>query len=122
MVDRSIGLQGAGKHFASPGAHQSAGIVSGGVVGIAGRCSGGGRPAGVAPGARGEFVNSNPKRPLMHRWPSVTELSIGEVTLTIWLSWTWRSTAQPTPQYGQIVGVTDCADSSHVPAARMSCS
>jgi hypothetical protein len=48
--------------------------------------------------------------------------SIGEVTFTIWLSCTWRSTAQPTPQYGQIVWVTAWAASSHVPAARMSCS
>ena len=29
---------------------------------------------------------------------------------------------QPTPQYGQIVSVTVWALSSHVPAARMSCS
>ena len=27
---------------------------------------------------------------------------------------------QPTPQYGQIVSVTVCFDSSHVPACRMS--
>ena len=58
----------------------------------------------------------------MHRWPSVTVESIGEVTFTIGLSWTWRSTAQPTPQYGQIVEVTVWADSSQVPASRMSCS
>src|SRR5690606_33598985 len=44
----------------------------------------------------------------------------GEVTLTMSSSWTWTSTAQPTPQYGQIVLVTVCADSSHVPASRMS--
>ena len=68
------------------------------------------------------FVNSKPKRPLMHRWPSVTVESIGEVTFTIVLSWTCRSTAQPTPQYGQIVEVTVWADSSQVPASRMSCS
>ena len=29
---------------------------------------------------------------------------------------------QPTPQYGHTVSVTVCRDSSHVPAARMSCS
>src|SRR5215218_4043383 len=70
--------------------------------------------------SRREFVNSKPKRPLMQRWPSVTVESIGDVTFTIWLSWTWRSTAQPTPQYGQMVEVVVCADSSHVPAPRMS--
>jgi hypothetical protein len=58
----------------------------------------------------------------MQRWPSVTDESIGELTVTISLSWTWRSSTQPTPQYGQIVSVTVWADSSHVPAARMSCS
>ncbi len=47
---------------------------------------------------RRSFVNSKPKRPLMQRWPSVTDESNGEVTFTIVLSWTWRSTAQPTPQ------------------------
>ena len=41
----------------------------------------------------------------MHRWPSVTDESSGEVTLTIRSSWTWSATAQPTPQYGQIVSV-----------------
>src|SRR5258707_15876122 len=56
----------------------------------------------------------------MQRWPSVTVESIGDVTFTIALSWTCRSTAQPTPQYGQIVEVTDWADSFHVPSARMS--
>src|SRR5690349_7062628 len=56
----------------------------------------------------------------MHRWPSVTEESIGEVAFTIRLSWTCRSIAQPTPQYGQIVEVTVCAGSSHLPASRMS--
>ena len=35
----------------------------------------------------------------------MTDESIGEVTFTIVLSWTWRSRAQPTPQYGQIVEV-----------------
>src|SRR5206468_8521799 len=47
---------------------------------------------------------------------------IGEVTRTIRLSCTWSSSVQPTPQYGQIVSVTVCFDSSHVPACRMSCS
>src|SRR3990170_917220 len=56
----------------------------------------------------------------MHRCPSVTDESIGEVTFTIVLSWTWRSRAQPTPQYGQIVSVIVWADSSQVPSARMS--
>ena len=56
----------------------------------------------------------------MQRWPSVTDESLGEVTLTIRSSWTWRLTAQPTPQYGQIVSVTAWADSSQVPASRMS--
>ena len=56
----------------------------------------------------------------MQRWPSVTDESSGEVTLRILSSWTWSSTAHPTPQYGQIVSVTVCCDGSHVPAARMS--
>ena len=57
----------------------------------------------VSPAAAARSTNSKPKRPLMHRWPSVTDESSGEVTFTIRLSWTCRSTAQPTPQYGQIV-------------------
>ena len=52
------------------------------------------------------LTNSKPKRPLMQRWPSVTVESSGEVTLRILSSWTCSSTAQPTPQYGQIVSVT----------------
>ena len=44
----------------------------------------------------------------MHRWPFVTELSHGDVTLTISLSCTWSSSSQPTPQYGQIVSTTVC--------------
>src|ERR1700675_2129694 len=56
----------------------------------------------------------------MQRWPFVTWLSQGEVTFTISLSCTCTSSSQPTPQYGQIVSVTACADSSHVPACRMS--
>src|SRR3954449_9286668 len=84
---------------------------------MAGRWSSGGWAAGVAPLPR-DWVNSKPNRPLMHRWPSVTVLSIGEVTLTMRLSWTCRSTAQPTPQYGQMVEVTDWAASSHVLAAQ----
>ena len=47
---------------------------------------------------------------------------MGEVTFTIELSWTWTSRSQPTPQYGQIVSVTVCCDSSQVPASRISCS
>ena len=58
----------------------------------------------------------------MHRWPLVTWLSEGEVTFTISLSCTWSSRSQPTPQYGQIVSVTVCCDSSQVPASRISCS
>jgi hypothetical protein len=58
----------------------------------------------------------------MHRWPLVTEWSVGDVTFTISLSWTWTSSSHPTPQYGQIVFVTCCASSSQVPSARMSCS
>ena len=52
-----------------------------------------------------DCTNANPKRPLMQRWPLVTELSHGEVTFTISLSCTWSSSSQPTPQYGQIVSV-----------------
>ena len=50
----------------------------------------------------------------------MTDESDGEVTLTMRSSWAWSSTAQPTPQYGQIVSVTVWADSSQVPASRMS--
>ena len=46
--------------------------------------------------------------------------SAGERTLTIRLSWTCSWSVQPTPQYGQIVSVTVCADSSQVPACRSS--
>ena len=83
-----------------------------------------GRPAGSrisCPGPR-FWTNWKPKRPLMQRWPSVTDESSGEVTFTIVLSWTCSESVQPTPQYGQIVSVTVWADSSQVPAARMSCS
>jgi hypothetical protein len=44
------------------------------------------------------WTNWKPKRPLTQRWPSVTDESFGEVTLTMSLSWTWRLTVQPTPQ------------------------
>ena len=47
---------------------------------------------------RPEFTNSHPNRPLMHRWPRVTSWSSGEVTLTIFSSWTWTVSVQPTPQ------------------------
>jgi hypothetical protein len=66
------------------------------------------------------WTNWKPTRPLMQRWPSVTDESSGESTLTIVLSWTWRLSAQPTPHYGQIVSVTVWALSSQVPVARMS--
>ena len=39
-----------------------------------------------------------PKRPLMQRWPSVTDESVGEVTLTTRLSWVCSVSEQPTPQ------------------------
>src|SRR5579862_4374536 len=58
----------------------------------------------------------------MHRLPCVTDTSNGDVTFTISLSWTCRDSVQPTPQYGQIVSVTDWRLSSHVPASRRSCS
>src|SRR5262249_60818279 len=67
-------------------------------------------------------TNGNPNRPLMQRCPDVTSLSSGDVTLTIALSWTCSSSMQPTPQYGHTVSVTVCRSSSHVPAARISCS
>ncbi len=67
-------------------------------------------------------MKPQPKRPLTHRWPLVTEWSSGEVTRTIRSSWVRRDSWQPTPQYGQIVSVTVWADSSHDPSARMSCS
>src|SRR5882672_12938619 len=50
------------------------------------------------------------------------ELSSGDVALTIRPSCTCSVSVQPTPQYGQIVSVAVCRASSHVPAARMSCS
>src|SRR5688572_9389327 len=81
----------------------------------------GGGGTGQAWGFGGRsFTNSKPKRPFTHKWPSVTDESSGEVTLRIVSSWTWRSSTQPTPQYGQMVEVTVCAVSSQVPAARMS--
>ena len=55
-------------------------------------------PAGRAPGSlrlrpSGRLLtNSKPKRPLMQRWPSVTDESDGEVTLTMRSSWAWSST------------------------------
>ena len=68
------------------------------------------------------WTNSNPKRPFTHRCPLVTDDSMGEVTFTIRLSWTWSDRVQPTPQYGQIVSVTVCASGAHVSASRISCS
>src|SRR5690348_5704323 len=56
----------------------------------------------------------------MHRLPRVMSWSNGDVTRTISLSCTWRSSVQPTPQYGQIVLTCVCFDSSHVPASRRS--
>ena len=50
----------------------------------------------------------------------VTVESDGEVTLTMVSSWAWRVSVHPTPQYGQMVSVTVWADSSQVPATRMS--
>ena len=51
---------------------------------------------------RGDFsliwTNCQPKRPLMQRWPEVTEWSIGEVTRTILPSCAWTVSVQPTPQ------------------------
>ena len=46
---------------------------------------------GRRPSGRGGrlLTNSKPKRPLMHRWPSVTDESVGEVTLTIRSSCSW---------------------------------
>ena len=58
----------------------------------------------------------------MHRCPFVIEWSEGLVTFTISLSWTCSSSSHPTPQYGQIVFVTVCSSSSHVPVSRISCS
>ncbi len=68
------------------------------------------------------WTNCQPKRPLMQRCPFVTSWSRGEVTRTIALSCTRSSSVQPTPQYGQIVSVTVCFDSSHRPACLRSCS
>src|SRR5256884_240184 len=65
-------------------------------------------------------MNCQPKRPLMHRFPCVTEWSIGELTFTIWPFCACTVTPQPTPQYGQMVSVRVWRDSSHVPAARIS--
>ena len=46
----------------------------------------------------GDSTNVKPKRPLMHKWPWVTETSEGEVTFTIRLSCTCSESVQPTPQ------------------------
>src|SRR2546429_289378 len=45
---------------------------------------------------------------LMHRFPCVTEWSIGELTFTIWPFCACTVTPQPTPQYGQMVSVRVC--------------
>jgi hypothetical protein len=45
---------------------------------------------------------------------------MGEVTLTILSSWAWTVSAQPTPQYGQIVSVCVWGDSCQVTASRLS--
>src|ERR1700754_615802 len=58
----------------------------------------------------------------MQRLPRVMSWSSGELTLTIWLSWTCRVRLQPTPQYGQTVSVSVWRVSSQVPASRRSCS
>ena len=56
---------------------------------------------------RGSLTNSKPKRPLMQRWPSVTDESRrrGDLDDPVVLG-VERRRAQPTPQYGQIVSVT----------------
>src|SRR4029078_4016971 len=56
----------------------------------------------------------------MQTLPEVTGWSSGDVTLTISLSCSCSSRLQPTPQYVQIVVVTLCSSSFHVPASRMS--
>ena len=43
-------------------------------------------------------TNSKPKRPLMQRFPFVTEESVGESTFTMRLSCTVSESTQPTPQ------------------------
>src|SRR4051794_21761712 len=58
----------------------------------------------------------------MQRLPRVMSWSSGEVTLTISLSCTWSVRLQPTPQYGQMVSVCVCWDSSQRAASRSSCS
>src|SRR5690242_7870051 len=65
-------------------------------------------------------VNCQPKRPLMQRFPCVTEWSSGELTFTICPACACTVSSQPTPQYGQIVSVRVCRDSFQVPATRMS--
>src|SRR5687768_4119607 len=79
-------------------------------------------PSGAACGETQErfWTNCHPNRPLMHRCPLVTSWSIGDMTRTMLLSCTCSSSVQPTPQYGQMVSVTVCFDSSHVPSWRMS--
>src|SRR5688572_29279900 len=58
----------------------------------------------------------------MQRFPCVTVLSCGEVTLTISLSCTCSVRLHPTPQNVQMVVVSVCFDSSQVPSSRLSCS
>src|SRR5712692_6678395 len=65
-------------------------------------------------------VNCQPNRPLMHKFPCVTELSSGELTFTICPACACTVSSHPTPQYGQIVSVRVCCSSFQVPAARMS--
>src|SRR3954464_15939002 len=56
----------------------------------------------------------------MQRFPCVTELSCGDVTLTISLSWTCSVRLQPTPQNVHTVVVAFWRDSSHVTSAGLS--
>src|SRR5256885_17081486 len=76
------------------------------------------RPPSVGPFC----TNCHPNRPFTHKLPTVIELSSGDVAFTITLSCTCSVSVHPTPQYGQIVSVSVCLDSSHVPAPSMSCS
>jgi phytoene synthase len=49
------------------------------------------------------WTKRQPKRPLMHKFPRVMELSSGDVDFTISPSCSCNVNVQPTPQYGQIV-------------------
>src|SRR5262249_54038046 len=88
-----------------------------------GRCRGRVRDQGQPSRHPGRFWTCwKPNRPLMHKWPWVTEWSDGLVTFTICPCCTCSSRLQPTPQNEQIVVVTLSSSGCQSSASRSSCS